>query len=509
MNGELRQKHTALEKAPNGPCGSPAPSSLAPDASAPPPALPVRPVYDVIDATSPPSFCSEAERRQFVIDSIDPMYVKSAENAERAAEFRTAVERAVNAQVQADRPISPELTELRRQAADDFRKQENLARFMEDFRAQALKTPIVDCRAPEDKTAGALPQTTRQPSIALPADYGVNDKLSGIPKPGDGLPFPWRKSRAFGLGGDLILGIPEVPPISAGVVRPDAGDEKAAGHGADQLNTYGIRATLNFPAGPFGAFVDGSYSEASSKTASFAVEPDSTAGVGFAFGRETDGSTGIVLGSFAGETGSIRTDLDDFSIRGGIQIPLTPGDEGGIGVFVAPFFQYEHRNTQYDSQVTITGSTPEFPFDIGQERHQQVAEDHWNPGVALSLDWFAGRGVYVGIGGTAGIDFLHSSLDSVERNRCDVCSGELEDFTLETHQTDNTVRFRGGLDATLGISLSDNVRLTVGGSLDFVPTRGVENPVTGDDVLDGKTTRLAPAYDALSRYFYAGATIDF
>jgi hypothetical protein len=325
------------------------------------------------------------------------------------------------------------------------------------------------------------------------------------------------------LGGDWAIianifvdgGRNEAPPMTAGVVRNDADEELPAGTCSGKLDAFGFGAGLRFPVGGMHAFAEGSYSGTNGKTCPFAVEPGSAEAAGFSFGQETEGSTGLILGNFAGEQGSIRTDLDDYSVVAGIEIPLvgqaaaTSGEMPAVHVSLAPFLQYERRNTHYDSRVAITSDLPGFDPDITQNRLQNVGEDHFVVGGRLEIALPITDRVIADFHGSAGVDFVHSSLHSFEHDRCDVCGVALEDVGIETRDSANATRFRGGLEAALEILLTDGVALTVGGKLDVVPTRGARNPVTGDDVLDGKITGLGDIDNALGRYIFAGVTLDF
>jgi hypothetical protein len=157
----------------------------------------------------------------------------------------------------------------------------------------------------------------------------------------------------------------------------------------------------------------------------------------------------------------------------------------------------------------MTTNLPDFKPDIGQNRRQNVGEDHFVAGGQFDLYARVGDHFAFRLQGSAGIDFLRGSLHSVEHNHCDVCGADLEDFTIDTHDRANDTRLRGGLGAAFEVLLASHATASVGGRLDFVPSRLVENPVTGDDVLGGKTTGMGRVYDELDRYIFAGVTLDF
>jgi hypothetical protein len=324
-----------------------------------------------------------------------------------------------------------------------------------------------------------------------------------------------RVTREFGQALFLLFegGRAEVPGTTAGVVRNDADEELPAGSCTGDLDFFGIGGRLAFPAGGTHVFVEGHYTGANSRTCPFSVEPGSAEGAGFSFGQETDNSTGLILGDYAGETGSIRTDQHSISIKAGVEFlnetlpwPLVPSN---VSVTMEPFVQYEHRETDFDSHVIMVTNLPNFTPDIGQDRQQAVGEDHYAVGIETDVEVGLSRSVSAHFGATGAVDYVHSSLDSVERNQCDVCTGTLEDFTIETNDSDGDVRLRGEVKAALEIRLAPNATATVGGALDLVPTRGVANPVTGDDVLEGNTTRLGKFEEALRKYLFARVTVGF
>ena len=131
MLDELAAKKAALAAAPEVNCGGTT-TQRPPVTAAPPQAqptrpqssLPQRPSYDPLNwPPMPPHFCSWDEYWKFINGLINPLYEKAAENAERAAKFRSAVEQAVNDHVQNDRPVPPALAALRRQAIADVAEQ--------------------------------------------------------------------------------------------------------------------------------------------------------------------------------------------------------------------------------------------------------------------------------------------------------------------------------------------------------------------------------------------------
>jgi hypothetical protein len=96
--------------------------------------------------TVPRYFCSEEERQRFVIDVINPEYLRAAENAEAAARRRTQIDAQINEHVQAGRAVPAELAARRREAAAEFAAQQRLSDEIARLRDRARQTPVIDCR---------------------------------------------------------------------------------------------------------------------------------------------------------------------------------------------------------------------------------------------------------------------------------------------------------------------------------------------------------------------------
>lgn len=175
MFDELAAKRAALAAAPEVNCG-PQPKQT-PSVTAPPQppsqptqsSLPQRPSYDPLNwPPFPPHFCSWDEYWKFIIERINPLYEKAAENAELAAKFRTSVEVAVNNHVQAGRPVPPALQALRRQAIADVAQQDRLSRESEDIRRRAKAIPVIDCRQPQTEPPQQDLRTGQAPAKEMP-----------------------------------------------------------------------------------------------------------------------------------------------------------------------------------------------------------------------------------------------------------------------------------------------------------------------------------------------------
>ena len=178
MMNELRAKKAALAKAPEVDC-SPKPKPKPVVAVTPAPPLPVRPVIEpIVWPTLPSHFCTEAERWKYLVEQINPLYLRQAENAEKAAKFRTQVEIQVNNRVQSDQPIPPALAALRRQAIADVAAQDREAKKSEGIYNRVKNViPVIDCSKP----AQTEPPRTAPPQTDPPATDARTGRVpSGI-----------------------------------------------------------------------------------------------------------------------------------------------------------------------------------------------------------------------------------------------------------------------------------------------------------------------------------------
>jgi Cysteine-rich secretory protein family len=154
---ELNRKKTALQRAPVRNCGPRAQPPPRPVADAQAPSLPRPPTYAPVNfPTVPTQFCSQDEYWKFINEVINPPYLRAAENAEVAAHFRTQVEVAANAYVQAGKPIPAALNALRRRAQAELTEKDRLSDEIAKLRDRARRTPVVDCSKPKPAAESAL-----------------------------------------------------------------------------------------------------------------------------------------------------------------------------------------------------------------------------------------------------------------------------------------------------------------------------------------------------------------
>lgn len=172
MLQELNAKRNALAAAPEVNCAqAPKPQPPA-TAGFQAPDTPQRPSYEPLNwPPLPKHFCSLDEYWDFIINKINPLYLKAADNAYAAARFRTQVSRAINAHVQNDQPVPEALRALDRQAAADVREQNRLSAESEAIRRRAKAIPVIDCTEPQaepprqDMRTGQAPPRAPKPQL--------------------------------------------------------------------------------------------------------------------------------------------------------------------------------------------------------------------------------------------------------------------------------------------------------------------------------------------------------
>lgn len=138
--------------------------------------LPGPPTYAPISfPTVPKHFCSEAEYWKFINEVINPQYLRTAENAERAARFRSQVSQSVNSYVQAGRAVPASLRSLERRANSEFAEQQRISDRMAQLRGRAGRTPIFDC-SKEQKSGDGI-GTTPGPFDIHPAEAELRRRI--------------------------------------------------------------------------------------------------------------------------------------------------------------------------------------------------------------------------------------------------------------------------------------------------------------------------------------------
>lgn len=169
VEGALRAKDERLQRAPERDCGKKAKQTetrIGDDVKPDPMSGLTRPVIDALVVPAIPAFfCSDLERRQWLIANFNPVYLKAAENAQAAASYRADVARRANAHLQADgdKPTQARLNAEERWADELYKEHSAMIDKTERIRRQILSTPIIDCSKKTSDAAAVGQEVLTQP----------------------------------------------------------------------------------------------------------------------------------------------------------------------------------------------------------------------------------------------------------------------------------------------------------------------------------------------------------
>jgi hypothetical protein len=302
----------------------------------------------------------------------------------------------------------------------------------------------------------------------------------------------------FGYGGA------DVPSTGIGFRRDGAAGEAP--------ETFAVTTDGNIPMysggvaiGLSGFFLDLFYGEGDAQD-EFQIPNESGVDSGVVYGDlSPSGSSGIATPF--GLTGWASIDVAEYGIRG--KIPLGFGHPKDV---FRPFAYggYTRYERDYIGFADYTGTSGEFTFEFSQDRRQELNESYFDLGLGGKIMAPLGPAVLIHLGARAGGYYRDTGLSSVERNTCNFCPAEDEDFTIQIDESDSGFGFAGGANAALELRLSRSVSLMARGSADYRSKVGaVWNPNSGDQVFfDGLSTELATE-DAWSWQAGGGILIRF
>ncbi len=289
------------------------------------------------------------------------------------------------------------------------------------------------------------------------------------------------------------IGVPGTPTGVVLTGPPGTGSETAAVTSADELDVFVIGGGLSFPLGGIRTGIGLEYLGGEAVRRTFDIPPDSHDGVGFAFGRD-EGSTGLLLGSYAGVSGESAVDVRQLNLRTYVTPQLLPREAVPLPrdrvYFSYSFFaEYSHRATDYDSRVASSGDLSGFVYDLSQERHQEIREDRLAIGVEGAMRVPLARSIVLDLRATGAVARRWAELESIEVNRCNVCAPALQNVRIAVSDSSDGWALHGSIAADLSFRVSDSISLALSGAFEQrTNVAGVFNPTTGDDVLAGDTT---------------------
>lgn len=224
--------------------------------------------------------------------------------------------------------------------------------------------------------------------------------------------------------------------------------------------------------------------------AAVTVAPGTPAGIVY-HDRAPSGSTGINLGA-TGIDAILERDSEYEWFGAGYERRIAGGNGTGPEIKLGAGMRYELRRTGIESTVQSTAFS-----GISATANQDLVESVISLGVALALGTeIMGLGPDVDtrggnddegllfFGDTAfHIELIDSTLDSIQRNLCNVCGPADRDFTIAI--TDDDKRWGFGVEAEVGVGYRFKGGLEIGvkGFADYrSDVAGIKNPETGDDL---------------------------
>ncbi|WP_417623023.1 outer membrane protein [Parasphingorhabdus sp.] len=241
--------------------------------------------------------------------------------------------------------------------------------------------------------------------------------------------------------------------------------------------TYRLNDALNL----YGGYA---YSEGDART-EFAIPAGGATDVGFVYGETSpSGSTGLAIGN-RGLTGFNESDFSFHEFKIGLSTPIASKD--GFSAFASAFANVLLFDMDFDSKAesTVFGSVLE------QSRDQSVSSTYLGIGGALGVKQQIAPGVALTGSAAGGIYYRDSDLYSMERNSCALCPPADQDFTLTFDESDSGAAFAGSVSAGLEFDVTPEVKFAVGADASYLSDTGkIINPSSGDQVLQGETTRL-------------------
>lgn len=282
----------------------------------------------------------------------------------------------------------------------------------------------------------------------------------------------------------LTFGQANIPTSGIGFRRagsPGESPETFAGMTEGRIPSWTAGAEISLS----GFFLDLFYGEGDS-SGSFDIAGESGVDSGAVYGDLSPSGRSGIATPF-GLTGMTSIDLNRFGLRG--EVPLGflqthPKDSFRPTVYAG----YTHYDLDYRGFAGFTDSS----YDFSQERAQEIGESYFDVGLGGRILAPLGESVFFHLGAYAGGYYRDSELNSIERNTCNFCPAEDQDFTISIDESESGFGFAGGASASLELRLSRSVSLMARGSADYRSQVGaVWNPNSGDQVF----------YDALSTDF--------
>lgn len=200
--------------------------------------------------------------------------------------------------------------------------------------------------------------------------------------------------------------------------------------------------------------------------------------------RAPSGSTGVNLGA-TGLDAILERDSEYEWFGAGYERRIAGGDGTGPEIKLGAGLRYEQRRTDIESTVQSTNFS-----GISSTMTQDLNESAISLAVALGMKTEVGGGDnndgegLLFFGDTAfRIEHLDSTLDSLQRNQCNLCGSVDQNFAITI--SDDDKRWGYGVEAEVGVGyrLKSGLEFGVKGFADYrSDVAGIKNPETGDDL---------------------------
>lgn len=300
----------------------------------------------------------------------------------------------------------------------------------------------------------------------------------------------------------LTFGQTDVPASGIGFRRagaPGEAPETFAGTTDDRIPSWTAGAEVSLS----GFFLDLFYGEGDS-SGGFDIANESGVDSGVVYGDlSPSGSSGIATPF--GLTGMTWVDFSRYGLRG--EVPLGFLQPHPKDVFRPTVYA---GYTRYDLDYRGLAGFSDALFDFSQDRTQEIGESYFDLGLGGRVLAPLGENVFFHLGAHAGGYYRDSELTSIERNICNFCPAEDQDFTIDIDESNSGFGFAGGANAALELRLSRSVSLMARGSADYRSKVGaVWNPDSGDQVFFDELSTEFATEDAWSWQAGGGILVRF
>lgn len=281
----------------------------------------------------------------------------------------------------------------------------------------------------------------------------------------------------------------EAPEVGIGLVGFGS-NERFALQTEDRIPIATTGASLGFDPGFWGVRLSLSgYFGWGDDDASAQVSPDGGAGV--VYGQDV-GTTGLLLGNVDLDV-AVDTEVDTHGIKLKGFWPDCGCEWDGWNY--VPFTYVAYRGIDQEHRLNVTSQA--FANQFSQERHQDVDEKFFEFGVGGMFSRPLSDRLRFNFAASAGGAYRDAELESQENNFCSIggCNAN-NNQNIDIKDEDDGFTYTLGAGVNLEWMLAPNadgggLGLDIGTRVNFIgDVAQVHNPVSGNDVLNGETTRL-------------------